>query len=234
MEINGITAGIIAVVVAYLMGSIPGAYIVTRFLTGKDIRKLGGGNVGANNVYNEVGLKAAIPVALIDVGKGAAAVIIAHRLVGLPLMQTPGLPQIFVLASALAAVVGHIWPIYLRFAGGNGLATTIGILAILMPRELLIALALAVVLIVITRNLVLSVNLSLLTLLVFAWFSADPRQYFIFLIILALILIIHFVPDAKAALTKAGSKEKLLAELVRMDENSKKPKREKKSKSRSN
>jgi glycerol-3-phosphate acyltransferase PlsY len=76
--------GFAAVVIAYLLGSIPTAYIITRFLTGKDIRKLGGGNVGALNVYNKVGKVAAVFVGIIDVCKGIAAVAIASFLLPLP------------------------------------------------------------------------------------------------------------------------------------------------------
>ena len=76
--------GIIAVVIAYLLGSIPSAYIVTRIKTGKDIRKLGGGNVGARNVFHEAGPWAAVIVGIADVGKGAGAVLIAGWLLGWP------------------------------------------------------------------------------------------------------------------------------------------------------
>ena len=175
-----IVNGIAAVVIAYLIGSISGAYVFTRLVAGKDIRKLGGGNAGARNVYRSVGLKAAVPTAIVDVGKGALAVVIAHRLVGLPPMQLLGTPQIFVLAAGLAAVAGHIWPIYLKFGGGNGLSAVIGVLAILMPRELLVALGLMVVFTVVTRNPVLSVNIGLLTVPVFAWFSEEPGQYVVY------------------------------------------------------
>ena len=82
--VASIAIGVFAVIIAYLVGSIPGAYIITRLMTGKDIRKLGGGNAGARNVYREVGLKAAIPVVIIDVGKGVAAVAIAKFVLEAP------------------------------------------------------------------------------------------------------------------------------------------------------
>ncbi|MFC1943501.1 glycerol-3-phosphate acyltransferase [Chloroflexota bacterium] len=66
--------GVIAVIIAYLLGSIPAAYIITRLRTGKDIRQLGGSNAGARNVFREVGLGAAIPVAIFDVGIGVLSV----------------------------------------------------------------------------------------------------------------------------------------------------------------
>ncbi len=199
--------GIIALIVAYLLGSIPAAYIITRLTTGKDIRQLGGGNIGARNTFREVGKAAGIAVGIFDVGKGAAAVLIAHRLLEAP--------PLFVLAAGLAAVAGHIWPIYLKFTGGNGLATTLGVLSVLMTRELLIAFALTLLLVVITRNPVLSVNISLLSVPVSAWLLEESWLLIVFSILLALILVLHFIPTSRAALVKAGSRENLLAELLR-------------------
>ena len=129
MIVNEVITGFVAIIIAYLLGSIPAAYIVTRLATGKDIRRLGSGNVGGNNVYRHVGLRAAIPVAIFDVGKGTAAVAIAHWLLDAPLYE----PHLFVLLSGIAVVAGHMWSVYLKFSGGNGLSATIGALAIIMP-----------------------------------------------------------------------------------------------------
>ena len=133
MIANEVVAGIIGVIIAYLLGSIPSAYLITRLRMGKDIRQLGGGNVGARNVFVEVGRGVGIAVGIFDVAKGAAAVAIAAGLLGAP--------PLFVLAAGLAVIAGHIWSVYLKFTGGNGLATTIGVLSLLMTRELLIVLA---------------------------------------------------------------------------------------------
>jgi len=211
-----IVNGVITVIIAYLLGSIPSAYIITRLATSKDIRQLGGGNVGARNVFREVGLGPAIIVGIFDVGKGAAAVVIASWILGWPQMLTVDAPMLFVLLAGLAAVAGHMWSIYLKFNGGNGLAATIGIISVLMTRELLIALAITLLLMVITRNTVLSVNISLLlSVPIFAWFLEKSWLFVGFSLIVALLLILHFLPTAKAALAKAGSKETLLAELLR-------------------
>ncbi len=211
MIINETTSRVIAIIVAYLLGSIPFAYIFTRLATGKDIRRLGSGNGGANNVFREAGIKVAIPVAIFDVGKGTAAVFIAYRLLELPLFK----PDIYMLLAALAAIAGHMWSVYLRFKGGNGLSTTFGALAIIMPWELLIVIGLLLILRVITRNLVLSTNLALISVPISAWFIDKSRLLVGFSIVVAAILIIHFLPVAKAALAKAGNKENLTRELLR-------------------
>ncbi|MBL7125355.1 MAG: glycerol-3-phosphate acyltransferase, partial [Dehalococcoidales bacterium] len=105
--------GIIAVVLGYLLGSIPSAYIATRVATGKDVRQLGGGNVGGLNVYREVGAVPALAAGIADVGKGAAAVAIAQWLLDVSLP--------FILLTALAAVAGHNWMVFLKFSGGKGM-----------------------------------------------------------------------------------------------------------------
>jgi glycerol-3-phosphate acyltransferase PlsY len=216
-----VVPGVIAVIVAYLLGAIPTAYIVTRLLTGRDIRGLGGGNVGARNVFREVGIWPGVGVALFDVGKGVAAVIVAYRLLNEPLYEPQffglfSVPTFFILGAGVAVVVGHIWSIYLKFTGGNGLATTLGVLTVLLWRELLIALALTVILIVVIRNVVLSVNISLLfSVPVSAWFLEGSWLPVIFSLALVIVLIINFFPKARAASIKAGSKENLFTELFR-------------------
>jgi len=213
MIINQVVTGFIAIVIAYLLGSIPSAYIVTRLATGKDIRKLGSGNVGANNVFREAGLKAAIPVAIFDVGKGIAAVAIAYKLLNVPIYEL----EIWVLLAGIAVIVGHTWSVYLKFSGGNGLSATIGALAILMPWELLIVIGLVLVLTIITRNLVLSTNISLLTVPITAWFLERSWLAVGFSIAIAVLLILNFIPTAKIALAKAGSGRNLFAALLRRE-----------------
>jgi glycerol-3-phosphate acyltransferase PlsY len=214
--------GFAAVIIAYLLGSIPSAYIITRLKTGKDIRKLGGGNAGALNVYNEVGKGAAIVVGILDLGKGAAAVTIAYWILDFSSIQQVTVSHIFVFAAGLAVVVGHIWSVFLKFTGGNGLATTVGVLSVIMTKELLIAMAIALLLFVITRNGVLSLNISLLiSVPVSAWLLNKPLLFILFPLVLAVILILHFLPTARAALDKAGSKENLGAELMRRTEGDK-------------
>ena len=211
MIVNETVTGLISICIAYLLGSIPFAYIFTRLATGKDIRRLGSGNGGANNVFREVGIKVAAPVALFDVGKGAAAVFVAYRLLDIPLLE----PEVFVLLAALAVIAGHMWPVWLRFKGGNGLSATFGALALVMPWELLIVIGLLLILRVITRNLVLSTNLALLTVPISAWFIDRSWLLVGFSLVIALMLTGHFVPAARAALVKAGGTGKLVRELLR-------------------
>jgi glycerol-3-phosphate acyltransferase PlsY len=109
---------------AYLLGSIPTAYIIARWTRGIDIRQYGSGNVGASNVSAVVSRWWTIPVTIFDLGKGMLVVYLA-KLAGLEVY-----PQILV---GMAAIAGHNWPIFLRFSGGRGILTTVGVIFVLAP-----------------------------------------------------------------------------------------------------
>lgn len=119
-----------AVIIGYLLGSIPFGLLVSK-LSGKgDIREYGSGKTGATNVLRTAGRKAAVLVVTLDVGKGAAAVLLAGLVVGKSYLVVGDLAPV---TAALAAMVGHIWPVFLRFHGGRGVATFFGGLAALSP-----------------------------------------------------------------------------------------------------
>jgi len=193
----------LAIIIGYFLGSIPSAYIATRLIKGRDIRKMGGGNVGGLNVYREVGLWPALAVGLFDFGKGAAAVAIAKW--GL------GIPDAYVVLAGLAAVIGHNWMVWLKFSGGKGMGATIGALIVLLPAygyalELGIFAAVIVVPLLLTRNIALSMFLGLASLPIIVWFSVDPgREYAtIMSAVLLMVIVVKFLPTALAALKKRG------------------------------
>jgi len=196
--------GIIAVVLGYLLGSIPSAYIATRVATGKDVRQLGGGNVGGLNVYREVGVVPAAVAGIADVCKGAAAVAIAQWLLDVS--------PTFVLAAALAAVIGHNWMVFLKFSGGKGMGASIGALFVLLPvygYPLGLAFFFGVVFMpfIITRNVALSMGIGLLALPFISWLGMKSSPFIIFSVVLGLIILVKFLPTARAALARAGSKK---------------------------
>ena len=118
---------------SYLLGSVPTAYLVARWVKGTDIRTVGSGNVGATNAMRAVGPWAGVVVLLIDGLKGALPA-------RWPDLVTPGAPNSWAFACALAAVLGHNFPCFLRFRGGKGVATTLGALIGAQPHLALIAL----------------------------------------------------------------------------------------------
>ncbi|MGC6483183.1 MAG: glycerol-3-phosphate 1-O-acyltransferase PlsY [Synechococcus sp.] len=111
--------GPLSLLLGYLLGAIPSGYLAGRWCKGIDLRHLGSGSTGATNVLRQVGKGPALVVFLIDVAKGAAAVLLAGSL-------TPGQEWLEVLAG-LAALAGHIWPVWLGFKGGKAVATGLGL-----------------------------------------------------------------------------------------------------------
>lgn len=225
MVVNEFVSGSLALVVAYLLGSIPIAYIITRLATGKDIRQLGSGRANARNVYHEVGVIAGVATAVLDVAKGAIAVYIAFILLGVAdwwfadssIGWWSSTPAYFIMASGLVVVIGHMWSVLLEFKGGSGLAPAIGVLVILMSTELLLASAVALVLVYIIRNPLLSVNVGLLFVPLMGLYMEESWLPVVFAVVLLLIMAVHFLPTARMALEKAGSWNNLIDELLRRE-----------------
>ena len=109
--------GFFSLILGYLLGSIPSGWLAGRWLKGIDLREIGSGSTGATNVLRQVGKGPALIVFLIDVGKGAAAVLIARAL---------GLGDWIQVLAGLTALAGHIWPVWLGFKGGKAVATGLG------------------------------------------------------------------------------------------------------------
>ncbi|MDH4068451.1 MAG: glycerol-3-phosphate acyltransferase, partial [Dehalococcoidia bacterium] len=121
--------GILGVIIGYLLGSIPTAYIVSRVRTGIDIRTIGSGNMGGANVMREIGTREGVFVGLFDIAKGAGAILIAQGL---------NVSELWIFGAGFAAVVGHSFPVFAGFRGGRGSATIIGIFLVLAPMATLV------------------------------------------------------------------------------------------------
>ena len=145
---------------AYLLGSVPAAYLAAKWSRGIDIRRFSDGNVGATNLLRLTSKRIAIPVIIFDVGKGAVMVWTA-QLLGLDTTQ-----QVTV---GLAAIIGHSWPVFLRFNGGRGILTTLGVVFILVPWLGLIALIIAYSMAPF-RQLALGTIIVVASLPIFSWF----------------------------------------------------------------
>jgi glycerol-3-phosphate acyltransferase PlsY len=137
----------LVVVVSYLLGSIPTSNIAAR-LRGVDLRTVGSGNPGFTNVLRTLGPRVAAPVLIIDIAKGAAAVLFVAGTLGAG--SSLGHTGIG-LAAGLAAVAGHIWPIFARFRGGKGVATACGVFAAMAPLATLAAVVLWLAIVLPTR-----------------------------------------------------------------------------------
>ena len=137
---------------AYLLGSISFAVLVVRSRTGQDIRAEGSGNAGATNVLRAHGKKLAILVALLDVAKGAAAVLLMRLVTADPRWAA---------AAGFAAILGHVFPVFYAFRGGKGVATAVGAFAVLSPLALSVCLGVFVAIVAATRYVSLASVVSM-------------------------------------------------------------------------
>ncbi|MGA3327852.1 MAG: glycerol-3-phosphate 1-O-acyltransferase PlsY [Terriglobia bacterium] len=117
---------------AYLLGSIPFGYLIVRWQKGVDVRSTGSGSTGATNVMRNLGIVGFVATFILDVGKGTAAVLMASRL-------TSGDPR-WIAASSVAAILGHCFPVWLKFRGGKGVATGVGVFIALAPLQVALVL----------------------------------------------------------------------------------------------
>jgi len=148
------------IVLGYVLGSIPTAYIAGHLLKGRDIRQMGDGNVGAQNAFRQLGAKIGITVFSIDAGKGFLAILIA---------QAANLPQVAVLFTGLVTVVGHNWPVFIGFRGGRGESTTIGVLLTLVTQPMLIVAGPAALVLLLRKNVTLASTFLFIPLPLVCW-----------------------------------------------------------------
>lgn len=131
-----------AIAFGYLLGSVPFAFVLARRWRGIDIRFTGSGNVGAANVLRTSGVRAALLVMALDACKGAGSVLLVQRWAAGDAASA---------AAGLAAIIGHIYPVWLRFRGGKGVATAAGVFSVLTPWAMLPVIAVFVLTVWITR-----------------------------------------------------------------------------------
>jgi glycerol-3-phosphate acyltransferase PlsY len=155
-----------AILAAYLIGSVPFALLLARRWGATDLRRIGSGNLGAANVLRASGVRAGVLVAVLDVAKGAVSVLVAERVAG-----GAAAPA----AAALAAIVGHVYPVWLRFRGGKGVATACGAFSILTPLAIPPALTIFVVIVWATKYISLGSMLASLALPPIAYAMGSPE-----------------------------------------------------------
>jgi len=197
---------VIAIVIGYLLGSIPSAYLAGRLRKGVDIREVGSKNMGAMNVFYQVGPMEAVLVTLADLGKGVGAILLVRWVSGNPLIS----PFDFLTGLAgAAAIMGHIFPIFLKFRGGKGAATAIGILIFLMPWTVPFLFIVFAIALFVTRNPTFSYSLLLIVFPFVAGFIyvdryGEPLALVFYSIGLGVFLGIQYIPRLKEMHGKTG------------------------------
>jgi len=192
---NGVFIAL-AIIGAYIIGSFPSAYIAGRLRGGIDIRQTGSRNMGAMNVFYKVGFVEGLLVLVVDIGKGAAAIALARFL---------GVPEVFQLLAGVAVVLGHSFPIFLKFRGGKGGATCIGVLIFLMPWGIPFYAAIFGLTLLITRFPTLSYSVAFLCFPFVAWFSYHRWEFIVFSLGLMLFPFLRYIPRIKEMRAKGGS-----------------------------
>jgi glycerol-3-phosphate acyltransferase PlsY len=180
---NALTLFLLLIPGAYLVGAVPWGFLIGKWSRGVDVRSTGSGSTGSSNVLRSIGAKQAALVLLLDIAKGTAAVMTARVLADvadLTSLQTSYLEM----ASGLAALVGHNWPIYLKFKGGRGVATGLGAMLGLFPIGGVIVFIISISLMRITRYIslgsIIGVPLGGLSLVLFGFLGEFSAVYGIY------------------------------------------------------
>ncbi|MEW6412214.1 MAG: glycerol-3-phosphate 1-O-acyltransferase PlsY [Candidatus Zixiibacteriota bacterium] len=188
---------VIIIVMAYLIGAIPFALIVCAIFGVGDIRKQGSGNIGATNAWRVAGFKVAVWVFIGDIGKGVVAVLLA-RYVTSTYDTGPLSPDLFIVACALAAIVGHVFPVYLRFKGGKGVNTSLGAVVTMLPVEALISFGVFLAVVLVFRYISLGSivgAVAFLASVVIEKFAMDVQMSSVYVymaaVLAALIIVAH-------------------------------------------
>ena len=193
MENAGLRAAVV-IIIAYLLGSIPFGYLIVKATQGADVRKTGSGGTGATNVSRRAGKAAGVLTLVLDALKGAGAVALAKLILGLPMFRVVGHTGPFrptlgggnfgehvligqagspedvywwVAAAAIVAIAGHIFPVWLRFRGGKGVATGVGAFLMLAPIAVALAALIFVLVVAWTRYVSLGSILAAITIPLF-------------------------------------------------------------------
>jgi glycerol-3-phosphate acyltransferase PlsY len=155
----------LVILLAYGLGSVPFALLLARRWGGADLRNVGSGNLGAANVLRASGATAGFLVAALDIGKGALSVTLATHLSGQAAAPA---------AAGLAAIIGHVYPVWLRFRGGKGVATACGVFWVLAPSATVSALTIFAVTVWLTKYISLASVLASLALPPIAYWAGSP------------------------------------------------------------
>jgi acyl phosphate:glycerol-3-phosphate acyltransferase len=190
--------------IAYLLGSVPFGLIVGTLFGGKDVRTVGSGNIGATNVSRVAGPFAGILTLLLDAAKGSAAIVLAARIAGDS--------ATWMIVAGLCALVGHCYPVWLKFKGGKGVATAAGIFLMLSPWALSLALAVFILVVVFWRFVSLgsiAAAAAIPLLMYFLWAPGHAPPAVVSLGSLAISLLVLYKHDANMQRLFEGTEAKL-------------------------
>jgi len=190
--------GILSIIIGYLLGSIPTAYIVSRLRKGIDIRNVGSGNMGGANVMREIGTHEGVFVGLFDIAKGAVAILIAQAL---------NIPELWVFGTGFAALVGHNFPVFAGFRGGRGSATIIGIFLVLAPQAILVTLVVVAIPFFTSRKFTGAIIIGFALLPLFVWLLEGSLSLVRYALAIDLFMLVRNLSGLKQVLAKGIIKD---------------------------
>lgn len=179
------------ILLGYMIGSIPNGLLIGKWLCGVDIRQFGSKNIGATNAFRVLGPWPAFWVLLTDAAKGVIGVYLGHLLIGTPLGQ---------LAGGIATMAGHNWSVFLGFKGGRGVATGLGVIAVLFPKITGMIFVVWVAIVYFTRYVSLGSIVGAALLPVLVWWFGEKPEYLYFSILAALFVIVRHRPNIERLL----------------------------------
>ena len=190
---------LLVIVASYLIGSIPNGLIIGQKLYNVDLRQFGSKNIGATNAYRTLGPWPAFWVFLTDAVKGVAGVLLGHYIGGTAAAE---------LAGGMGAIAGHNWSVLLGFKGGRGVATGLGVIAMLSPKVTLVVFAIWAIIVYFTRYVSLASITAAALVPVTMWLLNARQEFFYFGIVAALFVIIRHRPNIERLLHGTESKIK--------------------------
>jgi len=170
------------VIAAYLIGSIPVGLILGKLIWKKDLRRYGSHNIGATNAWRVLGKKAGVLIFLLDFLKGQLGVLLGACMFALPGAMVVG---------GFFAMVGHMFPLFIGFKGGKGVATSLGVIAALMPKVTAIVVLVWIVLVALTRYVSVGSIVAAVLAPILAAVFAEPTVYFLFVLVMALFIVLR-------------------------------------------
>ncbi|SDF26103.1 glycerol-3-phosphate 1-O-acyltransferase PlsY [Sporolituus thermophilus] len=179
------------IALSYLIGSIPNGLIVGKLMCGVDVRQFGSKNIGATNVYRVLGPWPAFWVLLTDLAKGVAGVYLGQYFVGTPLA---------LLAGGIAAIAGHNWSVFLNFKGGRGVATGLGVIAVIVPKITVIVFSVWALIVYFTRYVSLGSIVAAALVPLLMWGFGEQKEFLYFGIVAAIFVIVRHKPNIERLL----------------------------------
>lgn len=184
--------------ICYIIGSIPTAYIIGKLFGKCDIRQVGSGNVGATNVFRVIGHVPGIIVLIIDILKGVIAVLLARFLLHQQLIE---------IIAGILSIAGHTWTIFLKFKGGKGVATSLGVFTALAPIPVIIVLPIFVLIVALTKYVSLGSIIGAILLPFLIWQIEANIVLTLLATVVSVFILIKHIPNIKRLI--AGNENKL-------------------------